>query len=461
MSAVPSQAISPRDVPVTATLAERARTLGFEDLPQDIRRLTRQCLLDWLAVTLAGAPEPLTRILAEEIGEQGGKPEASVIGHPFKTSMLQAALLNGSASHALDYDDVNIAFTGHPSVAVIPALLALAEVRGASGKDFMTAFVAGYETICRAGSLVAPGHYNLGFHSTGTVGTFGAAAACARLLGLNRQQTAYALGIAGTQAAGLKSMFGTMCKPLHAGKACYNGLLAARLAARGFTSREDVLECPQGFAATHGPDYAPETALADPAGGFHLRNNLFKYHAACYGTHAAIECARRLRQERRLDPAQIRQVVVRVDPESDKVCNIQNPRTGLEAKFSLRLTVAFALLGIDTAGLDSYSEVNAGDPAVIQMRDKIRVELAVGRGFAITDAEMRVELADGSCFEARHDSGVPAADLRQQGEVLEAKFHSLAGPLLGAERAQRIAGLVAKLEELPNLSELVGLCVPA
>ena len=160
-----------------------------------------------------------------------------------------AALINGAAAHALDFDDVNLAMPGHPSVAILPALLALAEERGSSGKDVLTAFVAGYELQCSVGRAIAPGHYDvLGFHATATVGSFGAAAACAHLLRLSLEQFATALGIAGTQAAGLKSMFGTMCKPLHAGKASYHGLVAAKLAMRGFTSRSDVIECQQGFA---------------------------------------------------------------------------------------------------------------------------------------------------------------------------------------------------------------------
>src|SRR5208282_5374636 len=170
------------------------------------------------------------------------------------------------------------------------------------GREVVAAFVAGYEIACRIGMALRPGHYNLGFHSTATVGSFGAAAACARLLGLDAETTATALGIAGTQAAGLKSQFGTMCKPLHAGKAAYHGLLAARLAARGFTARPDILECAQGFARTHSPDFNPERALATPPGGFHLRNNLFKYHAACYLTHAPIETARKLRAQHGVTP---------------------------------------------------------------------------------------------------------------------------------------------------------------
>ena len=222
---------------LTRALAEQARTLSYADLPDDVRTLARQCVLDYVACTLAGAKEELTDILLAEAQEQGGAPIATVIGHAARLPVLSAALVNGAASHALDFDDVNLAMTGHPSVVLLSALLALAEERGSSGQDVLTAFVAGYELQCRLGLLLAPGHYNtLGFHATGTLGSFGAAAACAHLLGLDAEKFATALGIAGTQAAGLKSMFGTMCKPLHAGKAAYHGLLAARLAQRGFTA---------------------------------------------------------------------------------------------------------------------------------------------------------------------------------------------------------------------------------
>src|SRR6185437_6393991 len=172
-----------------------------------------------------------------------------------------------------------------------------AEERGATGRDLIAAFIAGYETACRTGMAIRPGHYGRGFHATGTVGAFGGAAACARLLGLDAEATGRALGIAGTLSAGLKSQFGTMCKPFHAGKAAQNGLLAARLAARGFSSRPDLIECEQGFAATHAPEFRPERALAEPKRGFHIYNNLFKYHAACYMTHAPIECGRQLRAQ--------------------------------------------------------------------------------------------------------------------------------------------------------------------
>src|SRR5256886_3163403 len=185
-----------------------------------------------------------------------------------------------------------------------------------------------------------PGHYDRGFHATGTVGCLGAAAACARLLGLDAEATALALGIAGTQAAGLKSQFGTMCKPFHAGKASQNGLLAARLAARGFTSRPDLLECEQGFALTHGPDFRPEAALAAPAGGFYIFGNLFKYHAACYLTHGPIEAARAAREQHNIRPEQVAGIRLRLDKSCERGCNIPAPTDRPEAKFSLRQTVA-------------------------------------------------------------------------------------------------------------------------
>ncbi|HYM31953.1 MAG TPA: MmgE/PrpD family protein [Candidatus Cybelea sp.] len=443
---------------VTSALAERAAAMRYGDLSAEVRELARQCLLDWFAVTLAGANEELARILRDEAAAQGGAPQATLVGAAAKTSTQQAALVNGAASHALDYDDVNMAMTGHPTVAVAPGLLALAEARGASGAEVLAAFVAGYETVCRVGRLVSPGHYARGFHSTATAGSFGAAAACAHLLGLDAKTTAVALGIAGTQAAGLKSMFGTMCKPLHAGKAAQNGLIAATLAARGFTSRDDVLECEQGFAATQSDDFDAEAALREPSSGSHLRNNLFKYHAACYLTHAPIECAKSLRDRHKIDAGAVDGVTLKIDASADKVCNIPAPRTGLEAKFSLRLTTAFALAGIDTAALDTYDDARTQAPELVKLRDKVSIEFQ--RNWPNTVAEMRVNTRDGKSFETRHDSGIPAADVAAQGLRVESKFRSLVEPVIGAAQAKRLADAVHGLDHLRHVGELTRLAVP-
>ena len=440
---------------VTRLLAERAARLRYEDIPPEVRALARQCLLDWLAVALAGADAPLSAILRAEALEQGGAPRATLIGGGGRTATLQAALVNGAASHALDYDDVNLAMAGHPSVAVLPGLLALAEAREASGRDLLTAFVAGYETACRIGLLVAPGHYGRGFHATATVGSFGAAAACARLLRLDGEGMATALGIAGTQAAGLKAMFGTMCKPLHAGKAAQNGLLAANLAARGFTARPDLLECAQGFAGTQSRGCNAEAALAEPAGGFHLRANLFKYHAACYLTHAPIECALALRRRIAFLPEQVARVEVTLDAGADTVCNIAAPRTGLEAKFSLRFTVALALAGIDTARLDTFADALVARPDLVALRDKVVVGFEPH--WPHTKAAMILTLADGSRLETSHDSGGPASDIVAQGARVEAKYQSLAAPVLGDAGAARLLEAVRRLEDLEGVAAMTAL----
>ncbi|GAC1336906.1 MAG: MmgE/PrpD family protein [Acetobacteraceae bacterium] len=440
---------------LTLRLAEQACETRFERLSAETVLIAKQCLLDYLGVTLAGGEEPASEIVYAEMAEQGGTPAATVFGRGARLPAASAALANGTASHALDFDDVNLAMPGHPTVAILPALLALGEEMGAGGAAILTAFVAGYELQCRLGRLIAPNHYDGGFHATGTVGTFGAAAACARLLQLSPVRTAQALGIAATQAAGLKSMFGTMCKPFHAGKAASNGLLAARLAWRGFESRGDAMETAQGFAATHSPDFHPEDALAEPPNGTYLRDNLFKYHAACYLTHATIEAASALRDAHRLAPDDVRAVRLTLDRSCEQVCNIAEPRTGLETKFSLRQTCAMALAGVDTAALASYSDANAGEDGLVALRRRVTTDFVSGWPAAQTEVE--IELRDGRRVSHRHDAGVPAADIAAQGRKLAMKFEALAGPLLG-RRAEQVAALVERFDQVRDVGELAQAC---
>ena len=438
---------------LTRQIVRCTRTLTHAALPAEARALARQCMHDAIAVALAGADDELVRILRAELEEAGGTPQARVWGSDLRLPAGAAALLNGTMAHALDYDDVNLAMPGHPTTAILPAVLALAEARGATGAEMLTAFVVGYETACRIGLVLQPGHYDgLGFHATGTIGTFGAAAGCAHLLGLDEDQTLHALGIAATQAAGLKSMFGTMCKPLHAGKAAQNGLLAAKLAARGFTARPDSLECVQGFARTHSPDFHPDAALADPAGGFHIRANLFKYHAACYLTHAGIEAARTLRAQPGVTAERIAAITLRVDANTDRVCNIAAPATGLEAKFSHRLTAAMALAGLETSALDSFTAAVATDPRITALRDKVSVELLPG--FGTTHAAMDIRLVDQTTLSAEHDAGIPAADVAQQGARIRAKFDGLTAPILGATQAARLGDAIESIETAATVTEI-------
>ncbi|HBK05414.1 MAG TPA: MmgE/PrpD family protein [Acetobacteraceae bacterium] len=442
---------------LTRALAEQARTLRLKDIPDTIQTWARQCVLDTIGCGIAGASDELVTILLAEMQEQGGKEVASIPGHAGRLPVASAAIINGAAAHALDFDDVNLAMPGHPSVAILPALLALAEERGSSGAEVLTAFVAGYELQCRIGKTISPGHYDvLGFHSTATIGSFGSAASCAHLMGLDAEKFVTALGIAGTQAAGLKSMFGTMCKPLHAGKASYHGLMAAKLAARGFTSRTDVIECAQGFARTHSPDFNPDRAFDTPPGGWWMANNLFKYHASCYMTHAAIEAARKLREQHGFAPDQVEKIDVRLEEACDRICNIPAPKTGLEAKFSLRLTTAMGLAGVDTSRLSTYSEAVAADPVLIGLRDKVSFDFQ--SGIPNTFTEIGLSLRDGTRFNAQHDSGVPAADVAQQGKRLEAKFAALVDPVLGTDKAARLIADIGRLQALPDVRGIMGLC---
>lgn len=435
-------AMQERDI--TATLTARALAIRYASLPQWVRHLAGQCLIDWFAVAIAGAPDRLVQLLLDEARAEGGHPVASVPGHRDRVTRNQAALVNGTMSHVLDYDDVNLNINGHPSAVLAPALLAVGEVLDARGDELLAAFVAGYEFACRAGRLIAPGHYLKGYHATATVGSLGAALACAHLLGLDAERTQHAVGIAASQAAGLKGLFGTECKPFHAGMAAQNGVRAAALAARGMMSRPDALECRQGFAAVMSPDFDPAAALGEPE-RFYISENLFKYHAACYGTHSAIECARQLIERQCFAPDAIQSVKVRVEKGADAVCNIATPRTGLEAKFSLRLTTAMALSGRDTGDLATYTEAVAAEPALVALRDRTSVELV--EGWPLMQTEVIVRLNDGRQVQAQCDTGVPSTDFEAQAERIAQKFTRLTRHACGRERSDRL------LETLRNLAE--------
>lgn len=447
----------------TAELARRAAGLRRRDLDSDLVIRAQQCVLDWLGVTLAGSAEPATTMLVDGLGRLAGPGAAgpgaasgcTVIGRDLQLPADHAALVNGTAGHALDYDDVNTAMLGHPTAPVLPAVLALAELTGATGAEALTAFVAGYETECSVSRALGPSHYLRGFHATGTAGTLGAAAACANLLGLDTSTTAIALGLACTQAAGLKSMFGTMAKPFHAGRAAAAGLLAAVLAGQGFSAHPEAVETDQGLAATHADGFDAHRGLAAPAEGWHLRSNLFKYHASCFQTHSSIEGLTRLRAAEALAPDDIASVTIHADAMQMGMCAIPEPATGLEVKFSLRHTAALALAGIDTSAPQSFTDAVAADPALVELRDRIAV-VADRSGAGPTAVE--VTRGDGSVLAVAHDVSVPEADLDWQGRRLEEKFMALAVPVLGRAGAGAVADLVKGLDDAADLSGLMAAC---
>jgi 2-methylcitrate dehydratase PrpD len=298
-----------------------------------------------------------------------------------------------------------------------------------------------------------PHHYALGFHATGTLGTFGAAAACAHLLGLDGTAWAHALALAGTQASGLKSGFGTMAKPLHAGRAAQNGLFSALAARGGFVANPEVIETAQGFAATHGTPELDGDRLRAYDGKWLICDTLFKYHASCYLTHAPIEAALKMRGEG-LKAADVESVQIRGSAGCIGVCDIAEPRTGLEGKFSLRATVAMALLGDDTADPASFNDARMASADFVAMRDRVSFVTVPGR--VPTQATVAVR-ADGKEMAADADVGQPAEDLGRQWELLSAKFFGLARPIIGNERAARLHEAVNGIESVPSMRELVAL----
>lgn len=442
---------------LTVELARRALAYQPGTLPDDVVTLAKQCIVDWFAVTVAALNDPVHACLFAEASEQRGNGEARIIGHAGKYPARLAALANGATAHALDYDDVNLAISGHPSAVIFSAVLALAEKEGSSGDAVLSAFVAGYETACRIGRLVCPDHLARGFHATGTVSCFGAAVACAHLLKFDAQQTAASMGIAGTQASGLKAMFGTMVKPLHAGLAARNGLEAALFVKMGFDCRADILECPMGFAATHSSNLNIGGALGEEQGGFHLRNNLFKYEASCYGTHAAIECVRRLMKKHVIQASVIDKVYVRADRSIDTICNIQRPDTGLQGKFSIRLNTAFALLGVDTGKIESYSDRTVNDAEVVALREKVVVELL--DDWPSMQSEVIVVTQSGQRYACIYDAGLANANVSDQGLRINQKFHRLVAPVLGSEQAEALLATIHDLEGILSIAGLSQYCV--
>ncbi len=438
---------------VTEALAQFAATLTFDQIPVEARTVARHCLMDMVGVTLAGKSEPLSQILLAEIEDEGGSPHATLIGIGEKTSPVQAALYNGSAAHALDYDDVLGAFTGHPTVAVMPAVLALAERHGKDGKAVITAFVAGVEVLARIGLMMSKGHYARGWHATGTIGAIGAAAACANLLGLDAEATNRAMGIAATQAAGLKSNFGTMSKPLHAGKAASNGLLAANLASRGFTARENTLDIKQGFGDTMAEGVDIERALERIGELFHTQDTLFKYHPACYGVHAPTEAALRLRLQDGFDPALVEKIEINVPPNAIGMCDIPEPKSGLEAKFSLAHNVALGLLDKASGALELYMDDGFEVDGAADLRRKAEV---IGRqDYQSFFSEVVVHQKDGKVLRQEFDIGEPMRDLAEQQAKLEKKFRALATPLIGADKVDSMVSAITGLEDQVVMSGLL------
>lgn len=434
----------------TEILARHAISYRSAPISEAALTVAKQCILDWFGVTLPGRAEPCASILIEEL-RQNSQGLCTVVGSEVRLSAHDAALVNGTASHALDYDDVNERMSGHPSVAVLPAVLAIAEVKGKTGRELLEAFIAGYEVACAVGDLVSPSHYAGGYHATGSVGAIGAAVGAGLLLGLDEPGLRCAIGLAATQSAGLKAMFGSMAKPLHAGKAAANGVFSARLAHRGFDANLNALEDEQGFITTLSSE-DPNRSLILPPPGEEVVNTLFKYHAACYLTHSAIDALIKLRDLHGISPNDVNRVDLHVPIGHLVVCDIADPTTDLECKFSLRHVAALALNRIDTSAISTYCDELCDEVAIATLRSLVAVHGDMPPGGRIRAV---IHLGGGATVEMEHDSGIVDPDINGQGVRLVSKFRSLAIPIIGIGAADRLHQIIGSLETASSIDKLM------
>jgi 2-methylcitrate dehydratase PrpD len=436
----------------TARVAETAVSTRFDGLAPAVVEAATVGVLDWLGVAIAGANEPVARGLGDVVIREGREPAAAgaatVFGRKLRASPLQAALVNATSAHALDYDDSLDAMEGHATTPVLPGLIALAEARDLPPTRLLGAYVAGLDCAWLLGTMVNPAHYEHGWHATATLGALAGAGAAANLLELDRDACERCLGLAALQAAGLKSAFGTMGKPLQVGRAAEAGLLSALLVERGSTAPGRILERPQGFLRTYGADPRPRN---DPLGpGEHaVERLLFKYHAACHATHPAIEAIARLRAEARIEVDAITRIDVDVVPSLERICGVGVPTTGLEAKFTLPGAVAMALLELDTADPAAFSDRLVTRPDYLALLEKVAVHPMEGFGAWTSRVRIQTPQGERSCRVDISES-IPPARTRA---AVEAKFLALTVPSLGTAPAAALAQETLRLHELASVRE--------
>lgn len=449
--------MSTSDAGVTRRLAQWVCESEFRSVPDAVRREAARTLLNWMGCAVGGSRHESVDIALQALGPFMGKPQASVLGRTERVDALHAALLNGLSSHVFDFDDTHLRTIIHPAGPVAAALLALAEHRPVSGGDFLHALVLGVEVECRIGNAVYPDHYDVGWHITATAGVFGAAAAAGRALGLDRRRMCWALGAAATQAAGLREMFGTMCKPFHIGRAAQNGLSAALLAAHGLTSSERAIEAPRGFAPVLSTkqDYA---AICEGLGdSYEIAHNTYKPYPCGVVIHPSLDGCIRLKREYGLTAGDVEAVELRVHPLVLELTGNRTPRTGLEGKFSVYHAAAAALV-LGRVGVAEFSDEAVNDPVLMAVRD--RISAAADGAVSESGAVVRVRWKGGRSVEAvvEHASGSLGRPLSD--EAIEDKVHALADPLLGAASTREMIEACRNAAQLEDASALAGAATP-
>lgn len=436
-------------------LADYIINTRYEDLPSDVVEFTKICILDYFSSAIAGSDQEAIRKIDDLVNEMGGEPQAALVTGG-KTSVTQAALLNGAASHIVEQDDIHKGSIIHAATVVIPAALAIAEWKKLSGKELITAVVIGYEVCYRIGEAVTPSHYYY-WHNTATCGTFGAAAATSKLLQLNREQIIHALGSAGTQAAGLWEFIedGAMSKQLHPGKAAMNGVISALLAEKNFTAAKRILEGKRGFFEAMSEEYDVTKVTNNLGQHFKILENAFKIHASCRHTHHAMDLMIDLAKERDIPLDYIERINVKTYQVAIDITDNATPDTQYAAKFSLQFCTALALLTGD-GGLDAFNKESLWDEDIRKLMNRVKVSVDPEVNSQYPDkwgAIVEVKLTTGEWITKKTDfpKGDPENPVSK--EDLLNKFKTLTKSL--SAEAQHV--LSEKIMHLEHLDTLEGL----
>lgn len=443
-------------------LSNKINRLQYTTLPTDAVYWAKVGILDTVGVTLAGASEDATRILLSVSGSSSGP--ALVFGHARRVGALDAALINGTASHALDFDDCNNTLGGHPSAPILSALFALTDETGATGKDFIAAYVAGFETECKLSMVVNFHQYTKGWHPTATIGVFGATAACAHLLKLSVAQTATALSIAASLAAGVKSNFGTMTKPLHVGHCARSGLFAALLARDGFTAGPQAFEHKQGYFEVFNGAGNYDATKAFPAWANPLdiiRPGIaIKQYPCCGSTHPAIDCMLELVHQHKLTPDNVAKIESWTHPRRLEHTNRPDPKSSLDAKFSVQYTLARALQD-RTVKIEQFEGDTWKDPATRAILPKIHATTYTTAQFPADNhfgAEVKVTLTDGRVVSTKTDQALGrSVDKPLPAERLKEKFDNCAARALSSDNVSRLYAAIQDFENVDDVREITTL----
>ncbi|MCL6449500.1 MAG: MmgE/PrpD family protein [Armatimonadetes bacterium] len=435
----------------------------FEDLPEKAVSKAKQHIMDTLGVLIAAVKDPVVDVIKKYLEEVGGDSRCTVMGTSIKTSLSNAALVNGILAHALDYDDSSWRLIGHPSAAVLPAVFAVGETRHSSGKDVITAYLLGTEVSCKLGLAAEPQLYEAGWHATGVVGVLGATAASGYLLRLTEEQLTNALGIAASLAGGLRQNIGSMTKPFHAGAAAQHGVTAALLARHGFTSSVASLDGKWGFFRNFTCGER-EGRFPSPGDPFDILEPGFfiKPYPSCAATHTAIDAMLSLVEEHGFTDEQVARIEVGSGPAGPLMLFHNQPRRGSEGKFSMPFVLAMAVIE-RKVGLETFLDSKVNEPRVLNLIEKTRFYVAPEfANISIDEAPaiVKVSLKDGRELvkQLKEPLGSPLNPM-SQAQLIE-KYKDCTYGVLAAGKVERSLAMLAELDALENIELLINELVP-